>query len=35
VLRRIAIKGFKSLVDVELVLPQLVVLAGPNAAGKS
>ncbi len=34
-LRRIAIKGFKSLVDVELVLPQLVVLAGPNAAGKS
>jgi len=34
-LRRIAIQGFKSLVDVELLLPQLVVLAGPNAAGKS
>jgi len=34
-LRRIAIKGFKSLVDVELELPRLVVLAGPNAAGKS
>jgi predicted ATPase len=35
VLQRIAIKGFKSLVDVELELPRLVVLAGPNAAGKS
>lgn len=34
-LRRIAIKGFKSLVDVELELPRLAVLAGPNAAGKS
>ncbi len=34
-LRRIAIGGFKSLVDVELDLPRLVVLAGPNAAGKS
>jgi len=34
-LRRIAIKGFKSLEDVELELPRLVVLAGPNAAGKS
>lgn len=34
-LRRIAIKGFKSLLDVELELPQLAVLAGPNAAGKS
>jgi predicted ATPase len=35
VLRRIAIQGFKSLVDVELELPRLTVLAGPNAAGKS
>jgi len=35
VLRRIKINGFKSLVDVELELPRLVVLAGPNAAGKS
>lgn len=34
-LRRIAIKGFKSLEDVELELPRLAVLAGPNAAGKS
>lgn len=34
-LRRIAIKGFKSLTDIELELPRLVVLAGPNAAGKS
>jgi len=30
-----AIKGFKSLLDVELELPGLAVLAGPNAAGKS
>lgn len=35
VLRRIHIQGFKSLVDVELELPRLAVLAGPNAAGKS
>jgi predicted ATPase len=35
VLKRIHIKGFKSLVDVELELPRLSVLAGPNAAGKS
>jgi predicted ATPase len=35
VLHRIAIKNFKSLADVELELPRLVVLAGPNAAGKS
>lgn len=35
VLRRIRIQGFKSLVDVELSLPRLAVLAGPNAAGKS
>jgi predicted ATPase len=34
-LSRIAIRGFKSLVDVELNLPSLAVLAGPNAAGKS
>jgi predicted ATPase len=35
VLRRISINGFKSLVDVELQLPRLAVLFGPNAAGKS
>lgn len=35
VLRRIEIKGFKSLVDVQLELPRLAVFAGPNAAGKS
>jgi predicted ATPase len=34
-LRRFAIRGFKSLVDVDRELPRLVVLAGPNAAGKS
>lgn len=34
-LRRLAIRGFKSFVDVELELPKLAVLAGPNAAGKS
>jgi predicted ATPase len=34
-LRRLVVKGFKSLVDVELELPRLVLLAGPNAAGKS
>ncbi len=34
-LRRIAIRGFKSLLDVELELPRLAVLFGPNAAGKS
>ena len=34
-LHRIAIKGFKSLLNVELELPRLAVLAGPNAAGKS
>lgn len=34
-LHRVAIKGFKSLIDVELELPRLVVFAGPNAAGKS
>ncbi|HYM65842.1 MAG TPA: AAA family ATPase, partial [Patescibacteria group bacterium] len=34
-LKQISVKGFKSLVDVRLDLPRLVVLAGPNAAGKS
>lgn len=33
--RRVRIAGFKSLADVELNLPRLAVLAGPNAAGKS
>jgi predicted ATPase len=35
VLRRLAVNGFKSLTDVECELPRLVVLFGPNAAGKS
>ena len=34
-LRRLKIQGFKSLQGVELKLPQLTVLFGPNAAGKS
>ena len=34
-LKRIHIKGYKSLRDVELDLPPLAVLFGPNAAGKS
>lgn len=34
-LRRIAVKGFKSLLDVDQELPSLAVFAGPNAAGKS
>ena len=34
-LRRFSLKGFKSLSDVDIQLPRLVVLAGPNAAGKS
>ena len=34
-LRRIRIKGYKSLHDVEVCLPHLAVLFGPNAAGKS
>ncbi len=34
-LQRIHVKGYKSLHDVETSLPQLVVLFGPNAAGKS
>lgn len=34
-LTRFAVKGFKSLVDVELPLSQVTVLVGPNNAGKS
>ena len=34
-LKRIHIKGYKSLVDVEVQLQPLSVLFGPNAAGKS
>jgi predicted ATPase len=34
-LKRIHIKGYKSLVDVDVCLNQLSVLFGPNAAGKS
>lgn len=34
-LKRISVRGFKSLTQVELDLPRLAVLAGPNAAGKS
>lgn len=34
-LTRLRARGFKSLIDVELTLPQLTVLFGPNAAGKS
>jgi predicted ATPase len=34
-LKRLRVKGFKSLADVELHFPQLTVLFGPNAAGKS
>lgn len=34
-LKRIRIRGYKSLDDVEVRLSQLVVLFGPNAAGKS
>jgi energy-coupling factor transporter ATP-binding protein EcfA2 len=34
-LRRFHVKGFKSLLDAELDLAPLVVLMGPNAAGKS
>jgi predicted ATPase len=35
VLRRVAIEGFKSLEAIELELPPLAILFGPNAAGKS
>ncbi len=34
-LRRIEIKGYKSLVDVQVELQPLVVLFGPNGVGKS
>lgn len=34
-LKRVRIRGYKSLEDVEVHLSQLVVLFGPNAAGKS
>jgi len=34
-LRRLSIKDFKSLADVEVRFPALTVLFGPNAAGKS
>ena len=34
-LKRIEIKGYKSLVDVRVDLERLVVLVGPNGAGKS
>jgi len=35
VLKRLHVKGFKSLADVTLHMPGLTVLFGPNAAGKS
>ena len=34
-LKRIKIKGYKSLIDLEVSLCPLSVLFGPNAAGKS
>lgn len=34
-LRRLTVKGFKSLAHVEVSFPRLTVLFGPNAAGKS
>src|SRR6266700_974920 len=34
-LKRVKIKGYKSLVDVEVDLQPLSVLFGPNASGKS
>ncbi len=34
-LKRVKIQGYKSLLDVEVHLPPLTVLFGPNAAGKS
>lgn len=34
-LRRLHVRGFKSLADVELTLPRFTVLFGPNASGKS
>ncbi|MBI4584117.1 MAG: AAA family ATPase [Planctomycetes bacterium] len=34
-LRRFKVKGFKSLAEVDVQVPRLLVLFGPNAAGKS
>lgn len=34
-LKRLQVSGFKSLLDVDVDLPRLAVLFGPNAAGKS
>lgn len=34
-LQRLKVQGFKSLTDLEVDLPRLTVLFGPNAAGKS
>ena len=34
-LKRIHIKGYKSLEDVEIELPRLALLFGPNASGKT
>lgn len=34
-LRHLKVSGFKSLADVEIELPKMTVLFGPNAAGKS
>ena len=34
-IRRIAVRGYKSLRDVDLELHPLTVVVGPNAAGKS
>lgn len=34
-LKRLHVKGYKSLVDVELSLEPLTLLIGPNASGKS
>ena len=34
-LKRVHIRGYKSLADVEVTLEPLTVLFGPNAAGKS
>ena len=35
VLKRLVLKGFKSIQDVDLELRPLTVLIGPNGAGKS
>jgi len=34
-LKRIRVRGFKSLADIEVKFPALTVLFGPNASGKS